>query len=58
MSHCAHEDEDTVEGEGDEEQVEISVVPLAHAVTNPRAVVVKPVNKRKGKHLPVWSTLR
>ena len=57
VSHCAHEDEDTVEGEGDEEQVEISVVPLAHAVTNPRAVVVKPVNKREGKHLPVWSTL-
>ena len=42
VGHRAHEDEDAVKGEGDEKQVEISVVPLTNAVTNPGTVVVEP----------------
>ena len=42
MGHGAHEDEDAVKGERDEEQVEVSVVPLTHTVPNPGAVMVKP----------------
>ena len=37
----AHEDEDAVEGERDEEEIEVSVVPLAHTVTHPGTVVVE-----------------
>ena len=42
MGHRAHKDEDAVKGEGDEKQIEISVVPLTNAVTNPGTVVVEP----------------
>lgn len=38
------EDEDAVESKGHQEQVEISVVALTHTVTNPGAVVVKPLD--------------
>ena len=44
MSDCAHEDEDAVEGEGDEEQVEVAIVPLADTVAHPGAVVVEPLH--------------
>ena len=37
----AAEDEDAVERQGDEEEVEEAVVPLAHAVADPGAVVVE-----------------
>merc|ERR1719221_2330197 len=40
----AHEDEDAVEGERDEEEIEVFVVPLAHTVANPGAVVVEPLD--------------
>ena len=42
MGDGAHEDKDAVEGEGDEEEIEVSVVPLTHTVPNPGAVMVKP----------------
>ena len=42
MCESTDEDEDAVEGEGHQEQVEISVVPLAHAVPHPGTVVVEP----------------
>ena len=44
MGHGAHEDEHAVEGERDEEEIEISIVPLSDTVTHPRAVVVKPLH--------------
>ena len=44
MGDGAHEDKDAVEGEGDEEEIEVSVVPLTHTVAHPGAVVVKPLN--------------
>ena len=44
MSDCAHEDEDAVKGEGDEEQVEVAIVPLADTVAHPGAVVVEPLH--------------
>ena len=44
MGHCAHEDEDAVEGERNEEEVEISVVPLTNTVSHPGTVVVKPLH--------------
>ena len=44
MGHGAHEDEDAVKGERDEEQVEVAVVPPAHAVPHPRTVVVEPLH--------------
>ena len=45
MGDGAHEDEDAVEGERDEEEIEVSVVPLAHTVAHPiaPAVVSAPV---------------
>ena len=44
MGDGAHEDEDAVEGERDEEEIEVSVVPLPHTVANPGAVVVEPLD--------------
>ena len=44
MGDGAHEDEDAVEGERDEEEIEVSVVPLPHTVPYPGAVVVEPLN--------------
>ena len=44
MGHGAHEDKHAVEGERDEEEIEISIVPLSDTVTHPRAVVVKSLN--------------
>ena len=44
VGHGAHEDEHAVEGERDEEEIEISIVPLSDTVTHPRAVVVKSLN--------------
>ena len=41
MGDGAHEDEDAVEGERDEEEIEVSVVPLAHTVPHPGTVVVE-----------------
>ena len=38
----AHEDEHAVKGERDEEEIKISIVPLADTVTHPRAVMVEP----------------
>ena len=44
MGDGAHEDEDAVEGERDEEEIEVPVVPLPHTVPYPGAVVVKPLH--------------
>ena len=44
MGDGADEDKDAVEGQGDEEQVEVSVVPPAHTVAHPGTVVVKPLH--------------
>ena len=44
MCDGADEDEHAVEGERDEEQVEVSVVPPADAVAHPGAVVVEPLD--------------
>ena len=40
----ADEDEDAVEGERDEEEIEVPVVPLTHTVSHPGTVVVKPLH--------------
>lgn len=42
------EDVDGEQGEGHGEQVEVAVVPLAHAVADPRAVVIKAICGRDG----------
>ena len=47
MSDDAGEDEDAEEGQRHEEEVKIAVVPLAHAVTKPGAMVVKTLCKPK-----------
>ena len=44
MCHRTHEDEDAMKGERDEEEVEVSVVSLAHTVAHPGAVMVKPLD--------------
>ena len=41
MGHGAHKDEHAVEGERDEEEIEISIVPLSDTVTHPGAMMVK-----------------
>ena len=41
MGDGADEDEDAVEGERDEEEIEVSVVPLTHTVSHPGTVVVE-----------------
>ena len=41
VGHGAHEDEHAVEGERDEEEIEISIIPLSYTVTHPRAVMVE-----------------
>ena len=43
------EDVDAQDGQGQDEQVEVAVVPLAHTVTQPRAVVVKPLCNIQGQ---------
>lgn len=45
---------DGEQGEGKREQVEVSVVPLAHTVPNPRTVVIKAVWKGEGTVLELW----
>ena len=41
MRDGAHEDEHAVKGEGDEEKIEISIVPLSDTVTHPGAMMIK-----------------
>lgn len=43
------EDVDGEQGEGHGEQVEVSVVPLAHAVSDPRTVVIETVCEKEKK---------
>lgn len=48
------EDVDGEQGEGHGEQVEVSVVPLAHAVPHPGAVVVEAIcGRREGGKFPI-----
>ena len=41
MRDDTSEDEDTEEGEGNDEHVEVAIVPLADAVADPGTVVIK-----------------
>ena len=43
MSQDAGEDKDTEESEGNDEEVKIAIIPLANAVSHPRAMVVEPL---------------
>lgn len=59
MHDVEGEDVDGEQGEGHGEQVEVSVVPLAHAVPHPGAVVVEAIcGRREGQKFPVsvWKT--
>lgn len=42
------EDVNGEQGEGHGEQVEVSVVPLAHTVADPGTVVIKPICEERG----------
>lgn len=44
MHNVEGEDVDGEQGQGQGEQVEVSVVPLAHTVAHPRTVVIETVN--------------
>ena len=44
MGDGGAEDEDAERGEGDEEEVEVAVVALPHAVAHPGTVVVEPLH--------------
>lgn len=45
------EDVNGEQGEGHGEQVEVSVVPLAHTVADPGTVVIKPICEQRGSHM-------
>ena len=42
MAQGAGEEEDALQGQRDQEEVKVSVIPEPHTVTHPRAMVVEP----------------
>ena len=46
MSDGTSKDEDTMEGQRHQEQVEISIVSLAHTVADPRTMMIKPEERK------------
>lgn len=49
MHDVEGEDVDGEQGEGHGEQVEVSVVPLSHAVSDPRTVVIETICEKEKK---------
>lgn len=47
MCNSAREDEDTEEGKGDDEEIKVSVISPAHAISHPWTVMVKSLCNKK-----------